>query len=324
MENLRSLGTSIQDVMIPTFQIYDPLLRTNAAEIRSVKRESFSYGPLERQNIDIYSPPEPSIVHGRRPVLLFEYGDGLVNSHKTLPLFDGLVHANVGAFFALRFGYTVAIADYRLLSHGTRFGEDLALALDWICRNQPGPGASGAIDLFVIGNSTGGVHVSAFLFHEDFAGIRQKVLQGWGTRLRGVVLLSVPFAFGKGVVDGEKGDVLKRYFGDVEARCPLALMRAAYRLQGVPDVVKGGVPVFVLNAELDPVDEYLRPRDEFVKEWFERNDSGGRCLLTVSSMMGQNHFSPVLGLGTGKEVEEAWGHQVGVFCDTARKITPWE
>lgn len=323
MENLRSLGTSTKDVMIPTFKIFDPLIRANADEIRSVKRESFSYGPLERQKIDVYSPPETSIFCGRRPLLLFEYGGGLVQGHRTLPMFDGLVHANVGAFFALKFGYTVAIADYRLLSHGAQFptgGEDVALALDWICENQPGPGRE-PIDLYIMGNSAGGIHVSTFLFHADFAKTRLKVLHGQGTRLRGVVLLSVPFAFDK-VRDKDQAEVLGKYFGDVESNCPLALVRGACRSQAVPDVVEGGVHVFVLNAELEPEDEYLGPRDDFVKEWLEHNDHVGRRLLTVSSMMGQNHFSPFLSLSTGKEAEEAWGHQVGVFCDTARKIAP--
>ncbi|KAI4122517.1 MAG: hypothetical protein LQ338_005786 [Usnochroma carphineum] len=310
--------------MIPTFKLYDPLLRANVDTIRSVKRETFSYGPLERQQLDIYSPPEPSIVCGRRPLLMFEYGGGLVQGHRTLPMFDGLVHANLGAFFALRFGYTVVVADYRLLSHGARFpdgGEDVALAAEWICQNRPGPGSE-PIDLFIMGNSAGGIHVSTFLFHSDFAAIRQKIIHGHGTRLRGVILLSVPFAFQ--ISDQDPAKIPKQYFGDVEANCPLALMRGAFGSQGVPDVIKGGTRVFVLNAELDPEDEFLRPRDKFVKEWHGHSDDTGRCALVVDTMMGQNHFSPFLSLGTGKESEEAWGHQVAIFCDTARKLAPRE
>ncbi|KAL8727589.1 MAG: hypothetical protein Q9181_005661 [Wetmoreana brouardii] len=322
MEHLRPLGTSIQDVAMPTFKLYDPILRANADIIRSVKRETFSYGPLERQQLDIYSPPRPSIVRDRRPVLMFEYGGGLVQGHRTLPMCDGLVHANIGAFFALKFGYSVVIADYRLLSHGAKFpdgGEDVALAVEWICQNQPGPGRE-PIDLFIMGNSAGGIHVSTFLFHSDFAATRQKVIHGQGTRLRGVILLSVPFAYR--ISDYDQLEVPREYFGDVEAKCPLALMRAAFGSQGVPDVIQSGTRFVVLNGELDPEDEYLKPRDDFVKEWFEHSDNTSRCALAVDMMMGHNHISPSLSLSTGKESEEAWGHQVAIFCDTARKLGP--
>ncbi|KAL8898819.1 MAG: hypothetical protein Q9192_001882 [Flavoplaca navasiana] len=320
MERLPALGTSLGDIMIPTFKLYDPLIRANADIIRSVKRETFSYGALERQQLDVYSPSEPSVIHGRRAVLMYEYGGGLVQGHKTLPMFDGLVHANLGAFFALNFGYTVVVADYRLVPHGAKFpdgGEDIALAVEWICQNQPGPNPE-PIDLFIMGNSAGGIHVSTFLFHSGFAATRYNILRGQGTRLRGVILLSVPFAFT--VSDQDPARPPKQYFGDIEANCPLALMRAAFGSQGVPDFIKSGTRVFVLNAELDPEDEFLRPRDGFVKAWFEHSGNSVPHALMVDSIMGHNHCSPFLSLGTGKEGEEAWGHQVAGFCDTARNI----
>ena len=107
MDQLPALGKSIQNIVQPTFKIYDPLLKANAETIRSVKKETFTYGSHERPQLDVYSPPTPSRINGRHPILMFEYGGGLIQGARTLPPFDGLVHANVGAFFALKFGYTV-------------------------------------------------------------------------------------------------------------------------------------------------------------------------------------------------------------------------
>ncbi|KAK5138471.1 hypothetical protein LTR08_000057 [Meristemomyces frigidus] len=317
MDQLPPLGKSIQDIVLPTFKIYDPLIRANAETIRSVNRETFKYGTHERQQLDVYTPPNPSVINGRKPILMFEYGGGLVQGARTLPMFDGLVHANVGAFFALKFGYTVVIADYRLMSHGAKFpsgGEDIALAVEWICKNPVGEKS----DLFIMGNSAGGIHLSTFLLHADFAETRRKVTTGQDTRLRGVILLSVPFAFE--IAHESRSEVLKNYFGDYEANAPLGLLKTAHKQHAPFDFVEGGVRVFVLNGELDPEDEILLPRDLFVKEWLEMGDNESRGALAVDWMTGHNHISPVTALSTGLAAEEAWGHQVAGFCDNIRKF----
>ncbi|KAK4544586.1 hypothetical protein LTR36_004158 [Oleoguttula mirabilis] len=328
MDQLPPLGTSIQAIVPPTFAIYAPLLRANAATIRSVAKETFAYGPHERQQLDVYSPPHPSLINGRKPVLMFEYGGGLIQGARTLPppIFDGLVHANVGAFFALQCGYTVVIADYRLMSHGAKFpsgGEDIALAVEWICANQPGPGEA-PIDLFIMGNSAGGIHLATFLLHDDFAATRRRVGSGDGARLRGAVLLSVPFAFA--AAHASRADTLIQYFGDYHAHAPLGLLKAAAQKQQQQapfDFVAAGTRLLVLNGELDPHDEILAPRDAFVQAWAEAlRDNASRGALAVDWMPGHNHISPFASLSTGLEREEAWGHQVAAFCDNIRKFAP--
>lgn len=324
MDQLPPLGKAIQGIVGPTFKIYEPLIRHNAEAIRSVKKETFAYGSHERQQLDVYSPPQPSISNGRKPVLMFEYGGGLVQGHKTLPGFDGLVHANVGAFFSLKFGYTVVIADYRLMSHGAKFpsgGEDIALAIEWVSSNQVGPGSE-PVDLFIMGNSAGGIHLSTFLLHSDFAETRKKILSGQGTRLRGCIMLSVPFDFAG--THPSRAETLEGYFGDYEANSSLGQLKSARAQQSPLDFVKGGVRVFVLNGELDPEDEILQPRDRFVKDWLEMSDNESRCALAVDSMTGHNHISPFASLSTGIEREEAWGGQVAAFCDHIRKFAPRE
>ena len=92
------------------------------------------------------------------------------------------------------------------------------------------------------------------------------------------------------------------------------------RRSGSLDFVDKGTRVFILNGELDAVDENLQPRDEFVKEWLAIDSVASRTALAVDMMPGQNHISPFCSLGTGLDREEAWGHQVGAFCNNIRNF----
>jgi acetyl esterase/lipase len=258
---------------------------------------------------------------------MFFYGGGFVQGHRTLPIptLDGLVHANVASFFARNFGYTVVIPDYRLLSHGAEFpsgGEDVALAVKWVSENIDKLGVVGEeakhdVDLFVLGNSAGGVHVSTYLFHDQYKEMRANVLGIGSTRLRGVVMLSVPFSYDQ-LEDEAQRDVLEKYFGAVERNCPVALMQDAYRSQqGELDFVKSKTRILVLNAEWDPKDEFLGARDKFVREWSSRGGAASKDTLIIDSLARQNHISPFLGLGTEIENEEAWGCRVAKFCEAS-------
>lgn len=323
MDQLPPLGKAIRDVVLPTFKIYDPLLRKNADKIRSVKKETHSYGPSPRQQLDAYQPPTPSLINGRRAVLIFLYGGGLVNGHKTLPGYaDDLCHANIAAFFAFNYGYSVIVPDYRLVnSHDAKFpsgGEDVALAVEWIFENTEKFGQE-PIDLFIMGNSAGGVHLSTFLLDPSFMETRTKVFNGNGMRMRGAIMLSVPFSFDNS--HESRTEVLTTYFGNIKANAPLGLLKSA-REQGSIDFVQAGVRVLLLNGELDPDDEILQTRDDFIEQWMHDRSKESRGALAVDWMPGHNHISPVCALSTGIDREEAWGHQVGAFCDNIRKFQP--
>lgn len=320
MDQLPPLGKAIGDIVKPTLGIYAPLLTKNAETIRSVPKETHSYGPTERQQLDIYTPANPSLINGRKAVLVFIYGGGFVNGQKTFPGF--LAHANIASFFALKYGYTVLVPDYRLVhTHAdAKFpsgGEDLALVVDWITNNV-GPEPN---DLFMMGNSAGGVHLSTFLLHSSFSSARAKVLSGKGTRLRGAVLLSVPFHFHHSTPD--RAEVLTSYYGTPQAHlelCPAGLLSTASK-NGPIDFLANGVRVLVLNGDLDPDDEILISRDDFLEEWSKIGSPESRSALAVDFMIGHNHISPFCSLGTGIAKEEAWGVQVAIFCQTLRQFT---
>lgn len=326
MDHLPALGTAIGEIVKPTMELYAPLLIQNGERIRSVPKQTHQFGSQERQQLDLYTPPKPSIVNGRQTVFIFLYGGGLVAGHKTLPGYaEDLCHANIASFYALKYGYTVVVPDYRLVgTHDDAVfpsgGEDLALAVEWLFKNQSMLGDKAA-DLFIMGNSAGGVHLSTFLLHPSFAATRAKVLAGDGLRLQGAILLSVPFHFGAS--NPGRAEMMKAYYGeDVgKTKAPLGLLKSA-REKGTIDFVASGMRLFVLNGTLDPFDEILLPRDDFIKEWIAIDSDEARRALAVDMMLGHNHISPVPSLGTGTDDEEAWGHQVASFCENIRKFKP--
>jgi len=301
MEKLPPLGTAIGDTLA-----------------ESTSKKTFSYGPTERQQLDVYYPtkdPESK----SSPVLIFMYGGGLEQGGKTIPGFaNGLAHANMGHFFADKIGYTTVIADYRLISHGARFpsgGEDLALTVEWVLKNLTSPGGKSR-DLFLMGNSAGGVNLATFLLSPSFSSTVEKITPRnsvSGFVLKGAIMVAVPYHFRK--TDASRTKMLETYFGDRrEEDCPLGLLEAARKRKG--DDVLPGVQILALYGDLDPEDEILLPRDDFVRAWYSGQSEKIRNSLHVELMPGHNHISPPFSLGTGVENEEAWGRQVASFCNS--------
>jgi hypothetical protein len=323
MEQLPPFGTAIADVAPKTLAVYASLLLPNEEAIKSTTCKSFSYGPHPRQALDVYYPSVGSHEKSSSAILIFLYGGGLVRGDRTIPNYaHGLAHANVGHFFAANYGYTTVIPDYRLISHGARFpsgGEDVALVVDWISDHLTTDGPE-PTELFIMGNSAGGVHASTYLFAPDFAESRAAITghAAGSLFLKGAVMLSVPFHFREALPARE--ETLETYYGDkIDERCPLELLLAlGEQGQDQDREVLPDVDVLVLNGTLDPEDEILTPKKDFVEAWERVASSHSQKALTTAMMEGQNHISPALSLGTYRKNEETWGHQVG---DWMRSIT---
>lgn len=321
MDQIAQLPRAVSQCVFPTIKIYEQLLLANAAAIRSTKCETFSYGNHPRQTLDVYYPTvrRRSSISSNSPVLVYLHGGGLEQGSKRLPIGNGLAYANIGHFFAEKMGYTTVIPDYRLLQHGARFpsgGEDVARVVDWVRESLTKQDGYSAVDLFLMGNSAGGIHLSTYVFAPDFATHRGKVMHSdpeAAVSLRGIVLLSVPFNFTQ--ADPSRSESHKTYFGDVRANSPQGLLRAAI-LQD-PDSVLPNVRAMVLNGTLDPEDEILVPTVEFLNEWQDL-DEDSREALTIAMIEGHNHISVPLSLGTGIEKEEEWGYQVAEFLESLR------
>jgi len=313
MDKLPDFGTAIGDVVMPTYQAYMPLLLAQVDTIKSTSRESFTYGKHPRQQLDVYTPSNAAQEQNR--VLVFLYGGGLVRGDKINPISpQGLVYANLGHFFAENLGCKVVIPDYRLISHGAKFpsgGEDLELVLEWV-KNHIDHDSTKPLDLYIMGNSAGGIHTATYLFATQIAESRTKILapEDTGLQLKGVVFLAVPFHFGQSVA--ERAETLQAYYGnDVREWSPLGLLKSSIETGSVKELKD--VAVLVLTGTLDPKEEILVPNEDFVKEW--RTVDAIADNLSARTIKGHNHISPVLALGTGIPDEEAWGHQVVKFIN---------
>ncbi|KEF53372.1 uncharacterized protein A1O9_10347 [Exophiala aquamarina CBS 119918] len=309
MERIASLGTGIAEVVVPTYEAYSALLQRpeTKAAIKSVKRETFSYGPHKRHKLDLYSPPgiADHVSQRPRPVLIFTYGGAFANGDRILDGIDGgLVYANVGAFFASEANFDTIVLDYRLLKHGAKYpsgGEDFGLGLQWVQdRYQHG----GRREIYVIANSAGAVHLSTWLFSPRFAKERLQLLSASSeVRLTKVVFLGCPFRLD---YHGGMKPVLEVYYGteeDTKRAEPTQLMLTGIREKDSIDMtVMPGILTAV--AELDP-SFIVEPGQEFSKLWRECGGKGDHLVLR-----GHNHISPPLSLGTGSREEEHWGHQV--------------
>ncbi|KAI0407021.1 Alpha/Beta hydrolase protein [Xylaria palmicola] len=311
MDQLSQLGRGIEEVLTPTFAAYEGLLKANEADIRSVRRETHSYGPTPRHVLDVYlpepdrQPPAPA----PKTVLVFLHGGGFYAGDRVNEAYaGGLIFTNLGRFFTSRFGVTLIVPDYRLLAHGARYpsgGEDIKLVVDWVKTSLAGREGYENINLVLLGNSAGGVHVTTFVIDPVFETERNALLaQGAAVRLRGAICLGTPFHWGD-----SRDETLRAYLGDetVFENSTIGKLQEVIKkgsVSGLPHV-----KVLILISELDP--ELLFDTAEEFKQLWEGGD------IEIQVLKGHNHISPQLSLGTGIDREEAWGVQVAEFLSAS-------
>lgn len=305
-----TIGQEIFAVLGPTIQTFLPLLAANKASIQSVPRRTTSYGTHPRQQLDIYASTTTS--PSTSPILLFFYGGGLIFGDKILDnVPDGLVYANLGAFFAQR-GITTIVVDYRRVKNPQNGGEDavfpsggadVAAALKWLEGFTDGDTSK----VFIAGNSAGGLHVSTFLLEPSFQEQRTALAGGGKVTLRGAVGIAVPWNFGEAAPG--RTAMLDSYYGSVEKAhelCPYGLLAAATK-SGRSKKELGIPPLVALLGEYDPEDEIALPTRQFVdlanKNWGEEG-------VKLKAIEGHNHISPPWTLMTGDTKGEKWGEEL--------------
>ncbi|KAI0518494.1 Alpha/Beta hydrolase protein [Xylaria bambusicola] len=307
MDKLPPLGRGIEQVLLPTFAAYEDLLKANEADIRSARRETHSYGPNPRHVLDVYFPDDASkIKGGKATVLVFLHGGGFYTGARINEGYaGGLIFGNIGRFFTAKYGVTVIVPDYRLISHGAKYpsgGEDVALVVDWIKASLAQREGHESVDVVLLGNSAGGVHVLTFLLDGAFEAEREAVLaEDAAVRLRGVITLGAPFHWG-----GFQDDAIRTYLGEntIEENASLSKLQAAIQRGAKLPTVK----ILILVSELDP-QLMFTSAEEFKAAWKDAD-------IEIKVLEGHNHISPPLGLNTGIEREEAWGAQVAQFLSS--------
>lgn len=249
---------------------------------------------------------------------MFLYGGGLTRGDKILQVIPGgVVYHNLGTFFAKQ-GYTTVIPDYRRVNDAQAKtgedavfpsgGEDLSLVLDFLEKQENGSKR----DVYVMGNSAGGLHTSTFMLYSKFKEQRRKLMSGSGSlHLKGAIMMSVPCDFDT-AAEGRMA-MLSTYYppkdSSEKSACkeyePCGLLRGLDKDQSRSEL---GVPPFLqLEGELDPEDEILGSMTRFRQTWGQAFGDEG---IEVKLMEGHNHISPPMGLMSGEDKAEKWGHDV--------------
>lgn len=182
-------------------------------------------------------------------------------------------------------------------------GEDLSTLLQWLSKTDLLDGKGNKRDVYLMGNSAGGLHIATYLLEPRILSGRKSWQGDANVSLKGVVEVGVPFNFDE-ALHGRK-EMLDRYYGsdeDVIAKCPHGLLKAVGESKKSREEL-GISKLLVMNSEWDPVDEILNPNGAFVKLgvviWGEK--------IEVIKIKGHNHISPPMALSTGEG--EEWGEQ---------------
>jgi hypothetical protein len=249
------------------------------------------------------------------------YGGGLIRGDKKSPNTpENLVYHNLGTFFAKR-GLTTIIPDYRRANSPfggedavfPSGGEDVSLVLKWL----EGFVSTGKRDVYLLGNSAGGVHVTTYLLEPRFLEQRKKYTSGeTSITLKGFIDLAVPLHF-KNALAG-RSDPLQKYYGDekdVSEKCAYGLLEAVAKTGKSREEI--GIPkALALLGEYDPQDEIGEPMQDFVALW---KKTWGEDSITFETIAGHNHISPPLSLMSGDIKLEKWAEDVVTWIQALSK-----
>lgn len=251
--------------------------------------------PFNISQLDVYYPPSaPSAPERTKPpILMFFHGGSLIHGARTWPERD-LVHANLGAFFALQ-GILTVVVDYRLVPVVTYPGgsEDVSDAWSWVSRNLGDVGDTGR--MFVLAHSAGGMHVAGLLLSPAL--YARVAVPG----IRGVVLLGVPYEIPASVrTAADLIQAAELYYGNakkVATTQPLGMLRRAEK-----EFVAALPPLRNMIAEREP--RYISSAARAFGQLYA--SKGGRIENMV--LDGHDHLSPIFALCSGQM--EEWGVDV--------------
>ena len=196
---------------------------------RVYRQRSFAYGPLPRQNLDLF---EPAPAQQRRGVAIFFYGGGWRTGDRALYRF-------VGASLAAR-GFATVIPDYRLFPEARfpAFMEDAGQAYRWVAKNiadnQP---------IIVLGHSAGG-HIAALLALDP-------KIRGDAPAPDGLIGLAAPYAFDP-TTWPTTAEIFSPTAGHPDAARPVAFVRP----QAPPSMTKAPPSLLLRGAEDETVAAY--------------------------------------------------------------------
>lgn len=254
------------------YGLYAPLQEQQPYNDIRVRRD-LKYGPDDSNALDIFTHDRgeggPRSVS--RPVLMFVHGGEFTGGSKRRlgsPFYDNIV------LFAARAGLVGVNMTYRLAPrHPWPAGaEDVAAAVRWAGDNIAAYGGDPR-RIFLMGHSSGAVHVAGYVAHDRFHGPR-------GPGLAGAILLSGFFDL-TAMQMGPSGEA---YFGRDTEKYPERSTLAG--------LANSPLPLMVVCAELDPT--FFSEQANRLNEAMCRN---GRCPRFVR-LDKHNHMSLVYAINT--------------------------
>jgi acetyl esterase/lipase len=290
VEKLRALGTEITpETIAGTAALVVPLhARINNADVKITR--DVKYGPADRNRLDVFqvageaggNAPGAKVPAGK-PVLVFVHGGGFVMGDKTSP--TSPFYDNVG-FWAAHHAMVGVNITYRLApQHQWPAGsDDLSLAVKWVRENIAAHGGD-ASRVYVMGQSAGAVHVANYIAREFGNAGGRAPAAGW--KPAGALLIS-------GLYDTDtmnRDERFRAYYGNDDSKLD------GFSFVGA--LAGTNVPLFVVLAELDPLD--------FVRQFVVLQETHLRRqvkLPRLVQLMGENHFTTVWRLGLeGSQLE---------------------
>jgi acetyl esterase/lipase len=209
-----------------TGELYAPLQEKEPYQGVKVERD-VKYGASERNLLDVFAPEVPS---SPRAALIYVHGGGFVRGPKRAsgsPFNDNIM------LWAVRNGYIGVNATYRLTPQAIwpSGAEDLAAAVQWVSDNIGARGGEPA-RIFLMGHSTGAVHVADYVSRPEL----HKVKSGG---LAGAILVSGIYEMPATAVNDYRA-----YFGADPARHA--------EQSSLPGLLTTKIPLMMVAAELDP------------------------------------------------------------------------
>ncbi|KAF2161426.1 hypothetical protein M409DRAFT_28157 [Zasmidium cellare ATCC 36951] len=251
-----------------------------------------SYGPHERNILDVYVPKESS---PQKPVVVYVHGGGFFSGDKA---WSDKNYANVGCYYAKQ-GIVTVVISHRLVPH-VQYpggGEDIRAAREWIFNNiaseEYGNGSPEKVVL--LGHSSGGAHIATDLYSAGDPSLPAK--EPLHPPVAGVIYISVPFWFDP--KNPTRMQMLRDYFGsdanDVwQPKTALGLFRQLPKNSPVLDSTKLPTYVGIVEWEIKPTAD---GNIWFLDAYRAKSKPAG-TLPTFHVLKGHNHISNMLSIGT--------------------------
>lgn len=224
-----------------------------------------SYGPAERNVLDVFTSPEPG---AGKPVVVFIHGGGFSRGAKHTPgspFYDNVM------LWAVAEGMVGVNINYRLApEHMWPSGiEDLTALVAWLSDHVAEYGGD-RNKVFLWGHSAGAAHVG------DYVASRTLAMKPTG--IAGAILTSGFYAL------GDEVSTWKAYYGD-----DVSTYAERSSLAGL---TRASTPMFVSDAELDPPS--FRPES---RNLVEARMAAGKPVRYLH-LLGHSHLSETYAVGT--------------------------